>query len=104
MTLAEAKKLRDEIRVYCFCTVPLGYGPSDYFARIFSSRGVQSGARAVDFHSREAWLAWKKQADAQDKLKRRCRCPRPRSPIEAMIDRACGLSPVPSDSEAGEAK
>lgn len=40
MNLADARRLRDEIReAGLHCTVPLGYGPDSYFARIFGTDG-----------------------------------------------------------------
>lgn len=89
MTLAEARALRDEIREHgLHCVVPLGYGPVGYSARIYSGRGG-GPAMPVDFSSRSAWRAWKDERERREQL----RLSRPRSPIEAMIDQACGINP-----------
>ena len=89
MTLQEARTLRDEIRdAGLHCVVPLGFGPNGYFARIFGGFPVAP----KDFHDRQTWVEYKEASD-----KRRARDMarwnggRPRSPIEIMIDRACGL-------------
>lgn len=74
------------------CTVPNGYGPDGYFARIWSARDVDADgepsygpARPVDFHSREEWDAWQRETVRQRLLSQ------PRSPLDIMIDRAVGL-------------
>ena len=92
MKLADAKALRDEIRAAgLHCIVPLGHGPDRYFARIFGPR-----AKPTDFHTREAWHAFEEERGRQrrelvDQFNRFEVPRRPRSPIEIMIDRACGL-------------
>jgi hypothetical protein len=88
MTRTEARALKDEIGNFCHCVHKKSLG--GYFVRIFSARGIASGAAvAVDFHSRDEWLAWKQKADAEDSQRKAAS--RPRSPIEMMIDLACGL-------------
>jgi hypothetical protein len=104
MTFAEAKKLRDFIRSYGpWCTVPTGYKPDRYFARILRWDEAAKKMLPVDFHD---WLAARK--DMAEMLCReratRARCREfkdrewfrlnhpPRSPLDAMIDRACGLA------------
>lgn len=93
MTLADAKALRDMIRAAGLaCTVPLGHGPTGYFARIWSAREGNPG-QPVDFRSEGEWLAWKRRADEEDRKAelRRQLLSRPRSPLDVLIDRACGL-------------
>lgn len=95
MTLKDAKKLRDEIREYgLHSIVPLGHGPDGYFARIFTNKGDR------DFRTRRAWLAYRRQSDKEQRERAKLIAryelayqlrSRPRSPIEIMIDRACGL-------------
>lgn len=100
MKLADAKKLRDEIRAYgIHCIVPLGFKPDQYFARIFVWNGTATVPK--DFATRRQWRVYRKVCDKE----RRERAEwvarhglggwpgsRPRSPIELMIDRACGLA------------
>ena len=90
MSLLEARKLRDEIqRAGYHSIVPLGHGPEGYFARIF-------GKASIDFYSRHAFRKHhamrlrerKKMFRDYEQIQRI----RPaRSPIEIMIDQACGL-------------
>ena len=82
MTLKEAKVLRN--RIYSgglHCTVPLGHGPCGYFARIITHEGPR------DFQSWTEYDQYRKERNA----KRAAKLAPPRSPIEHMIDRACGL-------------
>jgi hypothetical protein len=90
MTLSEARALRDLIRTDGpFCTVPLGNGPDGYFARIFTSHGSESGAAiAKDFRSESEYRDYVAERD-QAKAKRFIRPAA--SPIEMLIDSACGL-------------
>lgn len=88
MTLTDARALRDTIRLADLHSVtPLGFGPDRYFARIWTAGG------AKDFHSPEGWAEYDRQR--QDRVRRSEHAARvlerPRSPIEIMIDRACGL-------------
>ena len=89
MSLNEARELREIIKAKgLHCTVPRCVD-GRYFARIWSARGCVGAAKPVDFYSLGDWQAWKIEADRQDlvaKLKSR-----PRSPIEMMIDKACGI-------------
>jgi hypothetical protein len=93
MTLKDAKALRDEIISWdgTHCTVPLGFGPDRYFARIFRFEGP------VDFHARAEFRTYKARQLREHRAKLRMydaleRIRPPRSPIELMIDRACGLA------------
>lgn len=91
MVLAEARKLRDEIRAAgLHSIVPLGHGPDSYFARIFTDSG------SVDFSGRAPWRLWKaeraKRLRDSERAAAKLDLRRPRSPIEMMIDRACGLA------------
>lgn len=78
------------------CTVPYGYGPNRYFARIYSSIGpsgkFQSGvSQAIDFESLEEFEVYRAFAENYKAQKEQeIRKHRPRSPIEIMIDKACG--------------
>ena len=84
MTHQKAKALRNRILATgLHCTVPLGYGPKGYFARIFTNKGGE--LVPLDFKTYTAWEKYKKARDAKG-------MPRPRSPMEAMIDRACGIT------------
>jgi hypothetical protein len=81
MTLKQARALRDTIRDRgIHCTVPLGNGPAGYFARIWGINGQR------DFRSLAEWREYDRE-----RLSRKL-ASRPRSPIELMIDRACGLA------------
>ncbi len=89
MTLKDARTVRDELREHgLHSIVPLGHGPDKYFARIFAVHNVTH-----DFHS--GAQARKYLADRLRRLRKaameRQRARRPRSPIEVLIDRACGL-------------
>lgn len=91
MLLQDAKKLRDEIRrVGLHCIVPLKHGPDRYFARIFTVDGP------VDFRDRKGWLGYRKGYEKRkregERAARLLTLPPPRSPLELMIDRACGLA------------
>ena len=95
MLLKDAKALRNEIRAEGpHCTVPLGQGPSGYFARIF--HGFSDGVwKHTDFRSRGEWLNYRRGMrlrHAESLRLAEARAARTRTPIEVMIDRACGLS------------
>lgn len=106
MTLIQAKALRDEItaKTGAYCTVPLGYKPDRYFCRIFrsewSATGGPSGpAHPIDFQNRQEWLIdfedqqrRKRERDEYFARQRR----RALSPIEMLIDQACGFKPEAS--------
>src|SRR5687767_352939 len=91
MKLKQAKALRDEItaKTGAYCTVPLKHGPDKYFARIFRWSEEFKATLPVDFESRTAWLL-DFRTQEQIKLARQLKS-RPRSPIEILIDRACGV-------------
>jgi len=60
MKLAEARALACEIQTTGpACTVPYGYGPDGYFARIWSARGCVTGTHPVDFIDRKGWEVWR---------------------------------------------
>lgn len=81
MTYKEAKLLRDRIRMEGpHCVVPTGHGPCGYFARIFPCEGPPR-----DFRAWTEYMQYKAIRDAKRQIRR------PRSPIEAMIDAACGV-------------
>lgn len=97
MTLKDARALRDEITKGdgLHSVVPLGRGPDGYFARIWGAKGQ------TDFHSRREWLAYRKGVrarraavlkDAEYFRDHGFTLPKPRSPLDLMIDRACGLA------------
>lgn len=91
MTLKEARELRDMIRkADVHCVVPLGHGPDGYFARI-----IRDG-KPLDFHSFEQadeyMTARAERIRESNRAAMRLTMPRPRSPLEAMIDKACGLA------------
>lgn len=93
MTLSDARHVRDRIRESgIHCTVPTGYAPDGYFARIITPR-EPGGVK--DFYSEKEWVAWRVKSLRSD-IKRRRELDerlRPRSPIEILIDRACGYKP-----------
>lgn len=90
MTRTEASALRDEIRATgTHCVIQKGTGPRDYFARIYSRRG-RDVVVPVDFYGPDWWAAWQEAAAVEDA--QRARIARPRSPLDAMIDKACGIT------------
>jgi len=91
MTLKEARQLQAEIKAaFYHCAVPLGWGPDGYWCQTYGTRG------AVTHHDRAGFRKWH-----ADNLRRRrkihreyeamCRRRDTRTPIERMIDKACGL-------------
>ena len=96
MKLADARCLRDKIREHAgyHCVVPLGYGPDGYFARIFSSGG-NGMLVPVNFHARAEYRAHYAMRLREGRAVSRmfAKPPKRRSPIEIMVDRACGLEP-----------
>jgi hypothetical protein len=93
MKLPAARALQAKIKAAGpHCIVPLGHGPAGYFCRIFTSEGPR------DFHGHCGWGTYhraslKRRAKAHEEYERMLsQMRRPRSPIELMIDRACGLS------------
>lgn len=107
MKLAEARALAREIQTTGpACTVPYGYGPDGYFARIvsswrsddtdlFASQG--RAAAPVDFHDREEWEAWRAKRVERDTQRDAIIAAhsQPRSSLDILIDRACGIEPKP---------
>lgn len=94
MTLKEARTFRDYIHSKCSvnCTVPLGLGPDGYFPRSVLSTGRHDWTSRAEFRH---WLAGhlRDQRRIQREYERSLRpIRRARSPIELMIDRACGLA------------
>lgn len=91
MTLRQARSLRDEIRAEgIHCTVPLGMGPGRYCAVIWVNGTPLSDAevRALKKPTPAHVLAFASPLEwCEYKLARR----RPRSPIEMLIDQACGI-------------
>lgn len=80
LSFQDAKALRDAIRMDGpWCIVPTRRGVPKYVARIFTDKGER------DFVSYAEYEAYKRERDA------RRTAMRPRSPIEIMVDRACGL-------------
>jgi hypothetical protein len=95
MKLKEARALRDEIRddLGCYCAVPFGYPPDGYFARIWTVIDSPDGAlKERRFYSRDEWLAHKERRAELAAITLKSIQP-PRSPIEYLIDKACGLIP-----------
>lgn len=97
MTLKDAKTLRDEIQQHYHCIVPLGFRPDRYFTRIYTSDG-NGGLAPIDFHARPEYRMFRAKRLRDHRAKMRMyeaaerALSRPRSPIELMIDRACGLA------------
>lgn len=105
MTLSKARCLRDEITRTrnLACVVPMvgaSAGPNRFKARIWGLNGQN------DFGSRAEWLEYRRGMDQRKKLldaeieaaggeqailDRSTNRPQPRSPLDIMIDRACGL-------------
>lgn len=85
MRLSEARELRDEIRADgLHCVVPLGYGPDNYYPEIQTASGSKT------FVDRQAWLEYK-EAPKRKGLSR------PKNALDAMIDKACGISETDYD-------
>ena len=94
MTLKEADDLKKAIRDVggLHCVVPRGHGPNGYFARVITSAGP------LEFHTHlecvEALLMRLRHLESEQSERARLALElvsRPRSPIEIMIDRACGV-------------
>jgi hypothetical protein len=94
VTLKDAKALRDYIhsKNSINCTVPLGHGPDNYFPRSI----MRDGPR--DWKSRAQFRLWhalhireRRRIERDYKRVMNGQSQRRRSPIELMIDRACGL-------------
>lgn len=94
MTLKDARGLRDYIhsKNSVNCTVPLGFGPDGYFATSILHTGARQWQSRKDFR---VWLAQhiRECRRIHREYERVMRAPqRRRSPIDLMIDRACGLA------------
>ncbi len=95
MTLKDAKALRDKIRGDGHHSiVPLGYGPGMYFATIYTMlTPMGRAANELRFYSEAAHRSYTEMAvRVRERRLRMIEPPRRRSPIEMMIDKACGLS------------
>jgi hypothetical protein len=90
MTLAEARKLRDEVSqaLACRCTVPLGHGPDEHFVRANLPVGVGK-IDVVDFGSLEEWRDFLAEYQKHVPPKKKMR--RPPNALARMIDKACGI-------------
>lgn len=89
MTMTEARELRDEIRdLGLWSTVPTGYGPNRYFAQLGNSTGI------VRLENRDQWEEYRRGMEEREKERQKILhslLNPPRSLIDAMIDKACGL-------------
>lgn len=86
MKLKNARELRDVIRADgTYCTVPNGHGPDRYFVSITTSI-YGNPAREIRLVTIKEYERYK-----MDRFKLKLKS-RPRSPIEYMVDKACGLS------------
>ncbi len=98
MKLTDARALAHEIQATGpACTVPYGYGPDGYFARIWTARGCVSGRRPVDFIDRKGWDVWREWWATQDAEEGKALAvlPKKRSTLDILIDRACGIEAKP---------
>lgn len=92
MRLDDARTLKRFIKSKGYhCIIPLGYGPDRYFARIFGT-----GGKWIDFTDAAAFrkhhaMRLRQGRTAQRELQRLSTRRRPRSGLEILIDRACGL-------------
>lgn len=95
MTLKDARAFRDYIhsKYSINCTVPLGFGPDGYFPMSVLSNGPHRWESRAEFRN---WLAVRLRENRRNLrayLAMEARRLRPaRSPIELMVDRACGLT------------
>lgn len=95
MTLTDARQFRDYIhsKNSINCTVPLGFGPDGYFPCSIMKTGQRFWKSRAEFRK---WAAddlrnsRRIMRDDNDMMWRRNK-PKARSPIEIMVDRACGL-------------
>lgn len=112
MTRKDAIALRDLIHSEstAHCTVPNRQKPDGYFAQICTvirKDGTEGASAAYRrFYSREDWEEYKRQRQAiRDAVERlRAAARRPRSPIEIMIDQACGFNPNEAHDDAQRIK
>lgn len=95
MTLKEAKELRDYIIATngVNCTVPLGHGPDGYFPRSILRAGPHDWTSRQEFrnwHAKHLRERRRIHRDYDAMMQRSVR--RARSPLDLMIDRACGIA------------
>jgi hypothetical protein len=87
MTLKEARALQAQIKRWNYhCTVPLGWGPDGYWCQITGLRFF-SEAEARKHHAKRLRERRKSLREYEAAHRKRDT----RSPIERMVDRACGL-------------
>ncbi len=96
MTLKNARALRDYIHAKgsVNCSVPLGFGPDGYFATSRLRTGPHQWQSKQEFRNWQAkYLRDRRKAlrDYEQMMRQQQRRRSPRSPIEMMVDRACGL-------------
>ena len=91
MTLREARELQAEIRDKWgyHCTVPLGWGPNGYWCQISTSVGSGRFMNRAEARKYRA-DSLRRHRNAMRELSKPLVRPA-RSPIERMVDRACGL-------------
>ena len=90
MTLLEARRARDYLRKHGYkCTVPLGHGGPNGDGYFLS---VKLNGKAVRFYTTEEWNAhaMKQNQHVADYVAR-YRVADTRSPLDRMIDEACGV-------------
>lgn len=88
MTLKDARSLQKQIHVWGYaCTVPLGWGPDGYWCQI-SSRRFYSEVEARAHHAMRLRERRKAMREYEAMLRPRRDT---RSPIERMVDAACGV-------------
>jgi len=91
MTIQDARKLRDHIKATlgCHCTVPYNYAPDRYFAVIWTSDTPSGACCPKKFRSQEEFDEW--FAEREKRRIARELLSKPRSPLDMMIDKACGI-------------
>ena len=86
MNLKDARELRDKIKESgVHCVVPLGFGPDGYWTEIMTTDRGQ-----VIFWSEADWKNYERYRDAVAAIAWK-RMHGRRSPLEMMIDQACGV-------------
>lgn len=95
MTKTQADRLRDVIRadrIKCEVVNPTPFGARTHVVRVPFTNGKRQ-----DFRSERGYRAWKKKRAEDSAALQRFAVehglipPRPRSPLDMMIDKACGL-------------
>lgn len=87
MTLKEARSLQKQIHKWGYaCTVPLGHGPDGYWCQVTQNQ-FRSEAEARRHHAKRLRERRKIMREYEAMSRRRDT----RSPIERMIDQACGI-------------